>query len=323
MKVLIIKLTSMGDLMHALPALTEASNAFTDISFDWVVDENFSEVPKWHPNVKKVITTNHREWRKQFFSSSSRLAFKNLIKDINHSEYDFVIDMQNNIKSAFVSYLCKQNITGMDYKSVREFPAQLSYSTQFNVPKNLHAVTRQNKLLAKALNYEENIKISNYGISKNNFLDPKLNLPSKFAVLVQNASWPSKQWPVNKWQKLINCLDQLDIYTFLPSGNATELERAKEIASCSEKAIALELMSLNEIAFLIDKADFSVCSDTGLAHLSAVVGTPSITLYGPTDVKLIGTYGENQEHIIAENKDINNIKVDEVVSKLPKIEMLK
>ena len=166
-------------------------------------------------------------------------------------------------------------------------------------------------------------EFNSHGIRTSIFLDPELNLPTKFAVLVQNASWPSKQWSISKWQQLINHLDQLDIYTFLPSGNETELKRAKEIASCSEKAIALELMSLNEIAFLIDKADFSVCSDTGLAHLSAIVGTPSITLYGPTDVKLIGTYGENQEHIIAENKDINNIKVDEVVSKLPKIEMLK
>jgi heptosyltransferase-1 len=207
----------------------------------------------------------------------------------------------------------------MDSKSVREFPAHLSYFTRFNVPKNLHAVTRQNKLLANTLKYGENINISNYGISKNNFLDPKLNLPTKFAVLVQNASWPSKQWSISKWQQLINHLDQLNIYTFLPSGNETELERAKEIASCSDKAIALELMSLNEIAFLIDKADFSVCSDTGLAHLSAVVGTPSITLYGPTDVNLIGTYGDNQEHIITKNKDLNNIKVDEVISKLPKI----
>ena len=95
MKVLIIKLTSMGDLMHALPALTDASKQIPNISFDWVVDENFSEVPLWHPNVKSVITTNHRSWKKNIFSNSLINELRNIKSALNTINYDAIIDMQN------------------------------------------------------------------------------------------------------------------------------------------------------------------------------------------------------------------------------------
>ena len=104
----------------------------------------------------------------------------------------------------------------------------------------------------------------------------------------------------------------------LPSGNLKELERAKEICSISEKAQAIDLMSLNEIAYIINKADFCICSDTGLAHLSALTGTPSITLYGPTKTSLIGTTGINQNHLVGNKKDINQILVSDVIDELDK-----
>ena len=105
----------------------------------------------------------------------------------------------------------------------------------------------------------------------------------------------------------------------LPSGNAEEYQRAEQISSFSEKAHALEPLPLNQIAYIMKKAKFSVCSDTGLAHLSAVVGTPSLTLYGPTDTKLIGTEGKNQLHLVGSNNNIDSISIDDVISKLPSI----
>ena len=115
----------MGDLMHALPALTEAKEHFKEIEFDWVVDKSFSEVPKWHPAVNKIITTDHRNWKKQLLSPNSRKAFRSVIHEINSTNYDLVIDMQNNLKSALVSFMCKHQVIGMDSKSVREYPAHL------------------------------------------------------------------------------------------------------------------------------------------------------------------------------------------------------
>ena len=308
----------MGDLMHALPALTEAKEHIADISFDWVVDKNFASVPSWHPLVDKTIVTDHRNWRRQLFSKKSRESLKEALNEINETNYDLVVDMQNNIKSALVSYLSKHSVVGMDAKSVREYPAHLAYSTKINVDKKLHAIERQKKLLAEALDYSSSMNNVDYGALLEGFIKPNMSLPSKYIVLVQNASWVTKQWSITKWQKLIQYLDGKDIKMILPSGNLNELERAKEISSVSTKAQALDLMPLNEIAYIIKNANFCICSDTGLAHLSALSGTPSITLYGPTETSLIGTYGENQIHIVGKNNDINNIKVSDVLENLEK-----
>ncbi len=302
--------------MHALPALTEAKENIKKVSFDWVADKNFASVPKWHPSVDKVITTDHRNWKKQFFSKDSRQSLSNAIKEIDANDYDLVVDMQNNLKSAFVSYLCKHEVVGMDAKSTREFPAHWAYSDQFSISKKMHAVDRQKLLLSKSLDYETNTKV-NYGISKSSFKKPSINLPEDYMVIVQNASWKTKQWSIKNWKLLIKLLESKGKTVLIPSGDERELLRAREICSESTNSIALDIMSLNEVAYLIDQANFCICSDTGLAHLSAVVGTPSVTLYGPTKVNLIGTMGKDQAHITGHNNNINEISVSEVINEIP------
>ena len=308
----------MGDLMHALPALTEAKEHFKEIEFDWVVDKAFSEVPKWHPAVNKIITTDHRNWKKQLLSPNSRKAFISVIHEINTTDYDLVIDMQNNLKSALVSFMCKHQVIGMDSKSVREYPAHFSYNKKISISKALHAITRQKILLSNALGYSTSSLID-YGVSDMEFKKPSFNLPDRYVVLVQNASWKTKQWSIKNWQLLVKHFDDSGIEMILPSGNEEEHQRAKQIASFSDNAYALRPLPLNETAHIMKKAEFSVCSDTGLAHLSAVVETPSLTLYGPTDTKLIGTEGKNQLHLVGSNNNIDSISIEDVISNLPSI----
>ena len=304
--------------MHALPALTEANSHIEGISFDWVVDKNFASVPSWNPLVNKIIKTDHRNWKKHLFSKNSRMSLKEVISQINEGNYDLVVDMQNNLKSAFISYLCKHDVVGMDSKSSREYPAHLAYSKKINVDKKLHAIERQKKLLGEALGYDYKEDNVDYGVSFNNFIKPSIKLPDEYCVLVQNASWVTKQWSIENWQNLIRYLEDKGLNMLLPSGNLNELERAKEICSVSEKAQAIDLISLNEIAYIIKNANFCICSDTGLAHLSALTGTPSITLYGPTKTSLIGTTGINQNHLVGNRKDINQILVSDVIDELDK-----
>ena len=306
----------MGDLIHALPALTEAKDHINNITFDWVVDKSFSSVPKWHPNVKNTIETNHREWKLNLFSSKSRDEMKKVINTIDSTEYDLIIDMQSNIKSALLSFMCKSSVVGLDAKSVREYPAHFAYKNKIRVPKDMHAVERQKQQLASALGYETNISNRDYGISKTNFKKPKQFNFGKYAVCVQNASWITKQWPIESWKELLKTLEKKDLNLLFPSGSQSELDRASEICSVSEKAYALEVLPLDEVAFLIDNSKFTLCSDTGLAHVSAMVGTPSLTLYGPTDTRLIGTYGNNQNHFISPDSNISKISVDDVLAKL-------
>ena len=307
MRVLIIKLTSMGDLMHALPALTDASKKIPNIEFDWVVDENFSEVPLWHTNVKSVITTNHRSWKKNIFSTSLINELKSIKSTLNNTNYDAVIDMQNNLKSAAVSFLVKDSVHGLDKDSAREYPSHLAYKFKYKISKKNHAISRQRQLLALSLNYEFDAKHIDYGIHNENFETPDLDLPNKYLFLVHNASWPTKMWSISRWQELIKLINSEGYTAILPSGSIEEFKKAQEIASISTEALAIPTQSLNRTAYIIENAAGCICSDTGLAHLSALLGKPSVTLYSVTDEKLIGTRGNNQTHIISSDSKMDSI----------------
>ena len=307
MRVLIIKLTSMGDLMHALPALTDAAKQIPNIEFDWVVDENFSEVPLWHPKVKSVITTNHRSWKKNIFSTSLINELKSIKSKLNNTNYDAVIDMQNNLKSAALSFLVKDSVHGLDKDSAREYPSHLAYKFKYKVSKENHAISRQRQLLSLSLNYEFDAQDIDYGIHGDKFERPNLELPNKFLFLVQNASWPTKMWSISRWQELIKLINSEGYTAILPSGSIEEFKRAQEITSISTEALAIPTQSLNRTAYIIKNAAGCICSDTGLAHLSALLGKPSVTLYSVTDEKLIGTRGYNQTHINSSDSKMDSI----------------
>ncbi|MBL1320470.1 MAG: lipopolysaccharide heptosyltransferase I [Methylophaga sp.] len=302
MKVLIIKLTSMGDLMHALPAITDAARAIPNIEFDWVVDQTFADVPLWHPNVKRVIKTAHRQWRKEPISAWKDGRLPNFYKQLNEQDYDVVIDLQSNLKSAVVSWLHKGKVHGLDKNCVRETPAHWAYKYRYTVNIKQHSIEKIRELMAQVLKYNLPDTPADYGVDLSEYELPKLDfeLPDKYLLFVHNASWITKLWPLSSWQLLVDKAVTQDYSVLLPCGNDEEFQRAQQIASVSPKAYALPRLSLNEMATITHKAAGAVCSDTGLAHLAAVVGLPTVTIYGATDTKLIGTYGQNQQHIISD-----------------------
>lgn len=302
MRVLVIKLTSMGDLMHALPALTDAAKAIPDIEFDWVVDKNFSAVPLWHPAVKSVITTAHRQWKKSLFESWRTGVFSNFKKQLNQNDYDLVIDLQNNMKSATVSWLYKGDVHGLDKGFCREKFAYKAYRHRYQIPERQHAIDRIRQILSQALNYPLPNTKPDYGTDFSQYELPKLDfdLPEKYLIFVHNASWISKLWPLASWKALVIKAAEQGYSILLPCGNDEEYQRAKDIAAVNDQAYALPRLSLNEVAALAHKAKGAVSSDTGLAHLAAVAGIPAQTIYGSTATLLIGTVGDNQQHIISD-----------------------
>lgn len=319
MRVLIIKLSSMGDLMHAFPALTEAAQHYPNITFDWVVDEGFAEVPLWHPNVKNTITTAHRRWRKQLVSSWRNGQFRAFYKALNANEYDAVVDLQSNLKSATVSWLRKGRIHGYDAKTCREKPAHWAYQHNYHVPLYQHAIERQRQLLSNALDYSKSDNAVQYGVDLSKLPSSQKDLPERYIMFVHNASWETKLWPTEHWKALLHKVVEQGYSVLLPCGNDTEYSRAKAIANDSIKAIALPKMSLNEMASIMCRAQAAVCCDTGLAHMAAVASTPAITLYAVTDTVLIGTQGSDQHHIIAGNDktaSMKDISVEQVWKKL-------
>src|SRR5258705_6509610 len=179
-RVLLIKLTSLGDLIHALPALSDAQDARPGIEFDWVIDENFQEVAHWHPAVKGVIPTNHREWRGALASSETHGSISKTIEEIRANEYDLVIDGQGNFKTALLSLFSKGPRAGFDSHSVREWIAHLAYQRRFAASKNAHAIERLRRLFASAPDYSLPPPPPEFRIQRDRVVKPKVALPAEY-----------------------------------------------------------------------------------------------------------------------------------------------
>ena len=295
-RVLLIKLTSMGDLIHALPALSDAVRAHPQLEFDWAIDENFQEIATWHPAVKNVVATNHREWREALIHPSTLGSVLSVISRLKATRYDLVIDGQGNFKTALLSLFANGPRAGFDRHSVREWVAHLAYQRRYAVTKSAHAIERLRRLFAGALGYPVPESPPDFGIRTNRLIRPQIDLPREYLVFVHNASWKTKLWPEAHWADLIAKSVQAGFSVLLPWGNEQEEARAKRLAIHSSVHV-LPRLSLSEMGYVLAQAQACVCMDTGLSHLAAALNTPSITLYGSTDSGLIGASGASQVHL--------------------------
>lgn len=299
MRVLFVKLTSMGDLIHALPALTDAKNAYPDIVFDWVIEKNFSDVAQWHSAVKKIIPTSHREWRKHPWQALTSGELKNFWQTLRHETYDFVIDGQSSTKSVIVSLLSKGFRCGLDKNSAREWTSAYAYQKQVFAPKTMHAIPKLRQLFAESLNYPCPTTPPDYGINHYNFSPVKFDLPKPYLYFVHNASWQTKLWPELYWHTLINYAEQQQLNVVLPWGNETEKLRAQHLAEGHSNAYVLPFCTLSEHAYILKNSMGAICCDTGLSHLASALDVKTITMYGPTNADIIGTVGNSQKRIIS------------------------
>lgn len=295
-RVLIVKTSSMGDVIHTLPALTDAHRAFPDFSFDWVVEKNFAQIPSWHPAVDRVIELEFRKWRKAPWKALSEGHWQRFYSAITERRYDYVIDAQGLFKSAWIALLAKGKRFGLDRHSAREPLATLLYTRRINVPKNLHAVTRTRQLFAESLGYPCPTQLPDYGISKQ-FSNGAA--PSPYVMFLQGTTWKTKLWPDRYWRKLAQLLAHTGVSVYIPWGDALEKARAEKIAAHQPHVQVLPSMSLFELANHLANAKGVVAVDTGLAHLACALAVPTITLYGPTNPALTGTLGTHQIHINA------------------------
>jgi heptosyltransferase-1 len=286
----------MGDLIHALPALTDAKRFYPDISFDWVIEKSFSEVASWHPAVNNIIRTSHRQWRRNFIASWKSGEIKNFLHTLRENSYDLIIDGQNSLKSAITCLLAKGPRVGLDKYSARESVASLIYQKKIFVDKDLHAVKRLRLLFAEALGYSYVNDQPDYGIVNLTFPLPDFTLPKRYLFLVHNASWQSKMWPENYWRQLVYYASLQDLHVLLPWGSEAEKNRAMRIAANQGNAIVLPNFTLSQYAAIIQNSEGAICNDTGFAHMAAALNVPAVTIYGSTSVKLIGTEGLNQKH---------------------------
>jgi len=304
MNILIVRLSSFGDVVHTFPALTDLGRARPDVEVDWLVDESLASLAALHPLVGEAIAYPDRRLRWPPTRWSARWpARTHLRRRLHDRRYDLVIDLQGLFKSAMVARLAGAPIAGYDKRSIRESLASAFYSKKYTVTRDIHAVERNRQLLGAALDYEIGDTVGAFGLlsesetTADEFLEP-------FCLFAHSASWPSKLWPEANWRRLAEQISSKGIHILLPWGRDDEQARAVRIASGNEFLHVLpQRLEGVALAALVRRARFAVGLDSGLMHLATALGVPGVWLFGPTDPGLTGPYGPNQIVICSTNSD--------------------
>lgn len=319
MRVLLVKTSSMGDVLHSLPALTDAQQAISNIQFDWVVEEGFSQIPTWHSAVNQVIPVAIRRWRKNWFSAPIRAERAAFRTKLQATQYDAVIDAQGLLKSAFlVTRLARGDKHGYDRHSIREPLASFFYDHRYSISKQQHAVERIRQLFAKSLGYTCPTQQGDYAIAQH-FLQSDEEHQSPYVVFLHSTTRDDKHWPEEKWRQLISLMANTGIKIKLPWGAPHEQQRAQRLAEGFDFVEVLPKLTLAEVAQQIANAKAVVSVDTGLSHLTAALDKPNFTLFGPTNPGLIGGYGQGQHVIKSTVNSMASIKANEVYQQLSSV----
>lgn len=296
MRVLLIKTSSLGDVIHTLPALTDAARAIPGIQFDWVVEEGFAEIPAWHPAVAQVIPVAIRRWRKNLWQTLKNGDWRRFKARLGEADYDLVIDAQGLLKSAWLTRYVKAPISGLDRDSAREPIACRFYDRLYPVAKDQHALERTRQLFAQALGYSLVEGFGDYGLDRAAMADAS---QAPYLLFLHGTTWASKHWPEADWRALAERMAGQGWAVRLPWGNETEKARAERIVAGIDGAAVLPKLNLAGVAKVIAGATACVAVDTGLGHLAAALDVPCISLYGPTLPGRVGAYGRGQVHLCA------------------------
>ena len=280
-KILLLRLSSMGDVIHTLPAVSDLAQAMPGCTIDWVVEEGFAELPRLHPAVNQVIPIALRRWRKMLCAASTRAEFATFRRTLRAEQYDHVIDIQGLLKSAVIGKLAHGPLAGYDRHSIREPLASLLYGTRYAVSRQQHAVLRSRQLMAAAMGYHADGPL-NYGLPAPAASLPWLNA-AWYAVLLTATSRADKEWDEAHWMALGQQLAEQGISSVLPWGSAIEQARAERLAQAIPGAQAAPRLNLTQAAALLAGSRIVVGVDTGLAHLAAAVAAPVVAIFCASD----------------------------------------
>ena len=297
MRILLIKTSSMGDVIHTLPALTDAGKAIPNIVFDWVVEESFAEIPHWHPLVDTVIPVALRRWRKNIFSEKTRKEWRQFKELLHAHDYDLILDAQGLSKSAFLSLFARGKCAGLDFSSAREALASFAYRYKYKVNFYQHAVSRMRQLFSQALGYELPKTIPDFNLNGGQF--NKVEQEENYLVFLHGTTWASKQWPETYWVQLAELAKAAGYRVKMSGGNDEEVARAKRLAEQASNIDVMPRLSIGTMARLLANAKAAVAVDTGFGHLSAALEVPTVSIYGSTNPEYTGALGKASIHLSA------------------------
>ena len=287
-RILLVKTSSLGDVVHNLPVVSDIALAMPGVQIDWVVEEAFAAIPALHPNVQRVIAVGTRRWRAKMHQRGTWREAKAFLRELRAERYHAVIDTQGLFKSAIVTSMAYGRRFGLGWRASRE-PLFPFYDQTFEIPRTLHAVERNRSLAGCALAYSPPDRID-YGIraaaSDFTWLGNRA-----YAVLIHATSARTKLWPEGRWTALGNALAEQGLRCVLPWGSSEERLRSERLAASIPNAVAPPRLTLAAAASLLGSARCAVGVDTGLTHLSGALGTATIGIYLSTRPAATGLHG--------------------------------
>ena len=308
MKIAIVKLSALGDIVHAMIALQFIKKHYQEALIDWVVEEGFSEILDNNPHINKIHQVNLQAIKQ---SKSLYSIWKEFRKIRKFGKYDLVIDMQGLIKSALVARTISSNTTlGFDKFSLRESLAAKFYNKTYKIDYAENIIERNLALVAYALQFSietENIYHKQpFLYSSQDYSFISISKTKHNIVLIPGASYKSKCYSVEKMAELTT---QIDANFLIIWGNEEEKVMSDKIKSLSPKVYVCEKLSIDSLISLITQVDLVIGPDSGTTHMAWALNVPSITLFGPTP-GYRNTYTTNINKILESKSKVNPRKIN-------------
>jgi heptosyltransferase-1 len=310
MKIAIVKLSALGDIIHAMIVVQFIKNNNNKILIDWIVEKDYKELLEFHPDINKIHTINIKKAKKK---KSLLLLFKELKKTKQFGPYDLVIDMQGLIKSAIISRLTPSAITlGFHKTSTRERIASIFYNKTFKYGYDENVIERNLAIIEFALgldfNKNEILKNSPFLYTSKKYVYDDLSNTKKNILLIPGASYLAKCYPMEKFVELTKKIDTNFIIIW---GNENERAVANKIKyqSTNINVNVSEALSFDALISLINQVDLVIGSDTGPTHMAWALNIPSITLFGSTP-GYRNTYVTNINKIVESDSKVNPLKIN-------------
>jgi heptosyltransferase-1 len=291
--ILFIKTSSLGDVIHHMPALTDAQRHRPDSRFSWVVEEAFAPLVRLHPAVAEVIPVASRRWRKSIWNPATMLEIAGAVRRLRSHRYDEIFDTQGLARSALLAWIAQGHRHGYDRDSIKERFASVVYDVRHKVSRDLHAIERNRRLTGLSLRYEPQ-GAPDFGLDRARFRIPG----ERTAVLLHATARPEKEWPEGDWVALGGSLARQGLTPVLPWGNDRERARSMRIANLLGSARVPARAPLDDVARLIASAEVVIGVDTGLLHLAAALGVPLVAIFAGSRPELTAPVGNGPMRVL-------------------------
>lgn len=308
---LVVRPSSLGDIVHALALVADVHEKRPGTAVDWVAEEDFAPLVALDPGVRRIVPVALRRWRSRLLSVSTWREMAAFRDDLRRDDYVAVLDLQEQVKGALIARLAHGPRHGPDRASIREPVATLVHDVHHAIDPNQHLIDRCRQLAAAALGYRAD-GAPRFGLVAPAASGPDVIPDRPYMVFLHATSRTEKMWPEANWRALIGAFARAGFAMLLPWGNADERERSERLAAGEPAARVPPRQPLDALAGLIARAELVVGVDTGLVHLAAALGTPTVSLFVTTDARLAGV-----ERASALARDLGGVgrvpSVDEVL----------